>query len=42
MDYVEQLTEKEKVALEIAKRMLGSSFDLKKSVGYIKKHSPRK
>ena len=42
MDYVEQLTEKEKVALEIAKRMLGSSFDLKKSVGYIKKYSPRK
>lgn len=42
MDYVEQLSEKEKVALEIAKRMLGSSFDLKRSIGYLKKHSPRK
>jgi hypothetical protein len=42
MDYVEKLTEKEKVALEIAKRMLGSSFNLKKSIGYIKKHIPRK
>lgn len=42
MEYVENLTEKEKVALEIAKRMLGSSFDLKKSIGYIKKNSPRK
>jgi len=35
MDYVEQLTEKQKVALEIAKRMLGSSFDLKRSIGYL-------
>jgi len=42
MDYVETLTEKEKVALEIAKRMLGSSFDLKLSIGYIKKYTPRK
>ena len=35
MDYVAQLTDKEKLALEIAKRMLGSSFTLEKSIGYI-------
>jgi len=34
--YVSQLSEKEKLALEIAKRMLGSSFCLEKSIGYIK------
>jgi len=33
--YCEQLTEKEKQALEIAKRMLGSSFCLEKSIGYL-------
>lgn len=35
MDYVAQLTDKEKLALSIAKRMLGSSFTLEKSIGYI-------
>lgn len=40
--YVEQLSEKEKLALEIAKRMLGSSFCLEKSIGYLqfKKRNP--
>jgi|LauGreSBDMM110SN_4_FD.fasta_scaffold112032_2 hypothetical protein len=42
--YVEQLTEKEKQAMEIAKRMLGSSFCLEKSIGYLewlkKKNTP--
>jgi hypothetical protein len=35
--YLAQLTEKERVAMEIAKRMLGSSFDLSLSIGYLKK-----
>jgi len=35
--YVSQLSEKERVAMEIAKRMLGSSFDLSLSIGYLKK-----
>ena len=34
--YINTLNEKEKKALEIAKKHLGSSFDLKKSIGYIK------
>jgi hypothetical protein len=33
--YLAQLTEKERVAMEIAKRMLGSSFDLSLSIGYL-------
>jgi hypothetical protein len=33
--YLSQLSEKERVAMEIAKRMLGSSFDLSISIGYI-------
>lgn len=33
--YLSQLTEKERVAMEIAKRMLGSSFDLSLSIGCI-------
>ena len=33
--YCAQLTEKEKQALDIAKRMLGSSFCLEKSIGYL-------
>lgn len=33
--YCAQLTEKEKQALEIARRMLGSSFCLEKSIGYL-------
>jgi len=36
MDYIAQLNDKEKVALEIARRMLGSSFCLEKSIGYLK------
>lgn len=41
--YTEQLTEKEKVALEVAKRMLGSSFCIEKTIGYLdfkKTHTP--
>lgn len=33
--YINTLNDKEKTALEIAKKHLGSSFDLKKSIGYI-------
>jgi hypothetical protein len=40
--YLAQLTEKEKIAMAIAKRMLGSSFNLEKSIGYLsfKKNNP--
>ena len=40
--YLTQLSEKEKIALAIARRMLGSSFNLEKSIGYIsfKKNNP--
>jgi|SaaInlStandDraft_6_1057023.scaffolds.fasta_scaffold03168_5 hypothetical protein len=40
--YMESLTEKERVALEIAKDHLESSFDIERSVGYIefKKNNP--
>ena len=40
--YLAQLTEKEKIAMAIAKRMLGSSFNIEKSIGYIsfKKNNP--
>lgn len=34
--YVESLSPKEKQAYEIAKSHLGSSFDLNKSLGFIK------
>lgn len=33
--YINTLTEKEKKAYEIAKSQLGSSFDLKKSNGFL-------
>lgn len=33
--YLAQLTEKERLALEIARRMLGSSFNLERSHGYL-------
>jgi hypothetical protein len=33
--YLAQLSEKERIAMEIAKRMLGSSFDLSLSIGYL-------
>jgi hypothetical protein len=35
--YLASLTEKERIAMEIAKRMLGSSFDLSLSIGYLTK-----
>ena len=40
--YMESLTEKERVALEIAKDHSESSFDIERSVGYIefKKNNP--
>ena len=34
--YLSQLTEKEKIALEIAKRILGSSVVVSRSIGYLK------
>ena len=34
--YIESLSRKEKQAYEIAKSHLGSSFDLNKSLGFIK------
>ena len=33
--YIAQLTVKEKQAYEIAKKYLGSSFDLEKSIGFL-------
>ena len=33
--YLEQMTEDEKIVLEIAKELLKSSFSLKKSIGFI-------
>ena len=33
--YLGQLSAKEKIALETAKVVLGSSFNIKKSIGYI-------
>jgi hypothetical protein len=33
-EYISQLGEKEKTAYEIAKNHLGTSFSLKKSIGY--------
>lgn len=35
-DYVKSLTEIEKLTMEIAKKQLGSSFDIKKSNGFKK------
>lgn len=34
--YLKQLTEKEHLALNKAKEILGDSFNLKKSIGFIK------
>ncbi len=34
--YLAQLTDKEKIAFETAKSVLGSSFSLKKSIGFTK------
>jgi hypothetical protein len=44
-DYIAQLGEKEKIAYEIAKSHLGTSFSLKKSIGYkewVKKNGNKK
>ena len=35
-EYIESLTETERIAMEIAKQHLGSSFDITKSVGFLK------
>jgi len=35
-DYIQSLTETEKLAMEIARQHLGSSFDITKSVGFLK------
>jgi hypothetical protein len=35
-EYMKQLSFLEKIALEIAKRQLKTSFDLEKSIGYLK------
>ena len=35
-DYIEQLSEKEKIVYEIAKQHLGTSFNIEKSIGYKK------
>jgi len=34
--YTETLSDKDKIALEKAKEILGDSFDMKKSIGFIK------
>jgi len=34
--YIAQLSNKERVALEIARRMLGASFNLSRSHGYVR------
>ena len=34
--YISQLDEKEKITLKIAKENLESSFDIKKSIGFLK------
>ena len=33
--YINQLSEVEKIAYEIAKKMLGSSFNIEKSIGFL-------
>jgi len=35
-EYLAQMTEKERLAMEIARRMLGPSFNLTRSHGYLK------
>ena len=36
-EYIAQLTDKERIAYETALKCLGSSFDVSKSNGYLKK-----
>lgn len=33
--YIQNLDEKEKISIEIAKKILGDSFEIEKSIGYI-------
>ena len=35
-EFLKSLNEKEKIALRIAKDILGTTFNMKKSIGYIK------
>ena len=35
-EYLESLTETERIALEIARNHLGSSFDISKSIGFLR------
>ncbi len=35
-EYLKELTEKENIAYNIAKEMLGTSFDVEKSIGFLK------
>ena len=35
VEYVNQLSEQERIVLEIAREHLGSSFDIRKSIGFI-------
>lgn len=37
-NYLDKLSDKEKIALETAKKVLGSSFNLTKSIGFIEKN----
>lgn len=41
-EYLTQLTEKEKLALKKAQEILGDSFNIKKSLGFIKWNSNKK
>lgn len=34
-DYIKQMNDKQRIAYEIAKKQLGSSFNIQKSIGYI-------
>jgi len=38
-EYIAQLTDKERIAYETALKCLGSSFDVSKSNGYLKKNN---
>ena len=37
-NYLDKLSDKEKIALETAKSVLGSSFNLTKSIGFIEQN----
>jgi len=40
-EYIEQLSEQEQIVLEIAKEHLESSFDIKKSIGFMEWENKR-